>query len=175
MLLFPQRPVATLKAFAASKPPACALSLSLSAHIPYSAHSFFITSPLLSWLLFFLPSLPLPLLSDLSFSLVQRLHNAHQLFRGSLPVSLLHPIRAGLCTNGLLLYLLPAPTHSQDSGGEGGKMGGREIDRGSRRDSPGGGRMTRGDRARVSGGEMENAGYSSASHLCEVLLLMRSA
>lgn len=44
MLLFPQRPVATLKAFAASKPPACALSLSLSAHIPYSAHSFFLTS-----------------------------------------------------------------------------------------------------------------------------------
>lgn len=46
MLLFPQRPVATLKAFAASKPPACALSLSLSAHIPYSAHSFLL--PLVS-------------------------------------------------------------------------------------------------------------------------------
>lgn len=74
-------------------------------------------SPLLSSSPFSFSSLlalsPL-LLSDLSFSPVQRLHNAHQLFRGSLLVSPAHPIRAGLCTNGLLLYLLPAPTHSRD-------------------------------------------------------------
>lgn len=140
MLLFPQRPVATLRAFAASKPPACALSL--PAHIPYSlAHSFFLTSSLLSCLPVFFPfahSPSPPLLSDLSFPLVQRLHNAHQLFRGSLPVSPAYPIRAGLWTNGLLLYLLPAPTHSRDCrGGREGKKG-REIDRESRGDSRGG-------------------------------------
>lgn len=97
---------------------------------PYHSHSLHISLTLLTLSLlvplsspvflasfFLIPSLPLPLLSDLSFSLVQRLHNAHQLFRGSLPVSLAYPIRAGLCTNGLLLYLLPAPTHSQDSRG----------------------------------------------------------
>lgn len=115
---------------------------------PLLCSPFSLLLPLLSCLFFFLVhSLPLPLLSDLSFSLVQRLHNAHQLFRGSLPVSLAYPIRAGLCTNGLLLYLLPAPTHSQDSGWRG-EMGGREIDRGSRGDSPGGGRMRGRDRAR---------------------------
>lgn len=103
--------------------------------------SLFMTSSLL-WCLslsFFalLTLYLLPLLSDLSFSLVQRLHNAHQLFRGSLPVSPAYPIRARLCANGLQLYLLPAPTHSQDSGGVG-VVGGREIDRGSSGDSPGG-------------------------------------
>lgn len=41
------------KPFAASEPPAGTLSLSLSARIPYSAHSFFITSSLLSSSLFF--------------------------------------------------------------------------------------------------------------------------
>lgn len=68
-LLFPQRPVATLKAFATSKPPACALSLSLSAHISYSAHAFFPTSSPLSCLP--LPFLfPLCLLFLLSCSLI---------------------------------------------------------------------------------------------------------
>lgn len=128
-LLFLQRPVATLKVSAASKPPGCLLaSLSPLTHSP--AHS--LTYPLIFSLPFFLFSfllltLSLALLSDLSFfPLVQCLHNAHQLFRGSLLVSPVYPIRAGLCTNGLPLYLLPAPTHSG---------GGRRIDRGSRGDS----------------------------------------
>lgn len=111
--------------------------------------SFFLTSSLLSCLSLsfsFAHSLPPPLLSDLSFPPVQRLHNAHQLFRGSLPVSPAYPIRAGLRTNGLLLYLLPAPTHSRDSAGEGGREGGREIDRGNRGDSQRGGRMRRRDK-----------------------------
>lgn len=109
----------------------------MSARIPFSpslthspAHS--LTYPLIFSLPFFFPFLLLTLspalLSDLSFfsPLVQCLHNAHQLFRGSLLVSPVYPIRAGLCTNGLPLYLLPAPTHSG---------GGRRIDRGSRGDS----------------------------------------
>lgn len=116
----------------------------------------------------FAHSLSRALLSDLSFSLVQRLHNAHQLFRGSLPVSPAYPIRARLCTNGLLLYLLPAPTHSRDSGGrEGGRVGGREIDRGSRGDRRGWEEEIKTtSRRRQTGVEIEKARYSSASHLC---------
>lgn len=77
MLLFPQRPVATLKAFAASKPPACALSLSLSAHILYSAHSLLLTSPLpsrLSFLLFTLFLLPCSLICLFPLSSVCTMH-----------------------------------------------------------------------------------------------------
>lgn len=65
-----------------------------SAHIPYPVHScFLLTSSLFSYSSLLLPPL---LLSDLSFfpPLVQRLHNAHQLFRGKLPVSWAYPIRA---------------------------------------------------------------------------------
>lgn len=125
-LLFLQRPVATQSA--------CCLQTSwTSARIPFSPHS--LTRSLAFLLTLFFSSLPFFLLltlspavlSDLSPPLlVQCLHNAHQLFRGSLLVSPAYPIRAGLCTNGLPLYLLPAPTHSG---------GGRRIDRGSRGDS----------------------------------------
>lgn len=124
-LLFLQRPVATLKVSAVSKPPGCLL-----ASLPPLTHSLsyllsHFPSPLFS--LFFCSLFLLPCsLICLFFPLVQCLHNAHQLFRGSLLVSPAYPIRAGLGTNGLLLYLLPAPTHSG---------GGRRIDRGSRGDS----------------------------------------
>lgn len=133
MLLFPPRPVETLQAF-------CCFRSLLPA--PYHSHSLHVSLTLLTLslllplfssvflsLFFLLLSL---LLSDLSFSLVRRLHNANQLFRGSLSFLSAYPIRAGLCANGLLLYLLPAPAHSRQRGvGEG--AGG--IDRGSRRDS----------------------------------------
>lgn len=56
MLLFLQRPVATLKAFCCFQAScACALSLSLSAQISHSAHSF-LTSSVLSCLSPFSPS-----------------------------------------------------------------------------------------------------------------------
>lgn len=79
--------------------------------------SVFLTSALL---FFFL----LPCLSDLVLSLVRRLHNAHQLFRGSLPVSSAYPIRVRLCTNGLLLYLLQTPAGGGGGGGGDGEMEG---------------------------------------------------
>lgn len=125
-LLFLQRPVAALKVSAASKPPGCLLA-SLSPLTHSLTLSFSLSLPFFSFLSL---TVSPALLSDLSFfPLVQCLHNAHQLFRGSLLVSPAYPIRAGLCTNGLPLYLLPAPTHSG---------GGRRIDRRSRGDSWGG-------------------------------------
>lgn len=72
----------------------------------------------LSFLLPFYLSLSLHTCSLIRlFPPVRRLHNAHQLFRGSLPVSPTCPIRAGLCTNGLLLYTCCRLRHTPETVG----------------------------------------------------------
>ncbi|MEQ2268466.1 hypothetical protein XENORESO_021090 [Xenotaenia resolanae] len=53
MPVIPQRPAATLEAFAASKPPGSTFSLFPHAHIPYSGHSLSFLLPLSSSSFFF--------------------------------------------------------------------------------------------------------------------------
>ena len=97
---------------------------------PYHSHSMHISLTLLTLSFLFprsSPSFSLVSFSSLALWSVSSpcpasAHNAHQLFRGSLPVSPAYPIRVWLCTNGLPLYLLPAPTHSRGAGGRGGVM-----------------------------------------------------
>lgn len=122
MLLFPQRPVETLKA----------LLLPSLLPAPYHCHSLHISftlltlssltsSPLFCLPLFlFLLTLFLLPCSLICLFLLSGVCTMHINYSEAVSRFLLaYPIRAGLRTNGLLLYLLPAPTHSRDSGGGG--------------------------------------------------------